>query len=452
MKPITRRAALRGFGGILVSLPVLEGCTSFDGLWSGPARQVEARRESLVEDPAKRFIALMCPDGMEPDFWFPTGSGRDFTLNVQNAPLEPIKQHLILTKGIANQVAIDQNAAGFGNGHTEGVQSLLTGFQNRERVAMSNDWYSLGGPSIDRMISAMHERDGYVGRVRGIHLGEEGVGGYSSISIGEDSTRADYTWDMSVLFDSPGSATAIALENARLRRRSILDGTIADYTRLQARVSGEDRLRIDAHLESLRSIERRMETVVTCVHDTFPMPADGDERRDLIYDIITAAMSCDAARVATVVFHHSGGGGPQLPFVGVFEDIHELSHQVVGEPAEHGSHGLFTAYHQWWSRKTLRFVENLKSIRMPDGTTLFDETVIFQGSEISWNHGTVDMPFLILAGERTPFDTGRFVDLPTGQLHTHLLVTLLQAFGHDATHVGDPVYPAGDLNAAFFKA
>ena len=452
MKTFNRRMALRGLGGLLISLPVLEGCTGTDGLWSGPSRDRGLARtgESLVETPAKRFIALNCPNGVEPDFWFPTGAGADFTLNVQNAPLEPVKQHLIMTRGIANKVAIDAQSAGFGNGHAEGVTSLLTGWGTRDLGG--NNWRSLGGPSIDQMIAHMHEAQGYVGRVRGIHLGEEGPGSYSALSVADDGAVSDYTLDFSLLFDSPGSESALAIENARRRRQSVLDGSREDFARLAPRVSGEDRLRIESHLEALRSIETRLAEAPSCERPALAEWTNGDERRDLFYDVVVAAMACDASRVATVYFHHSGGGGPTLPFLGIYEDIHELSHQVVSEPAEHPSHAQFTAYHQWWSRKTLRLIERMKATPMPGGRTLFDDTVLFQGTELGWNHACWDMPFLIAAGEQTPFRTGRYVELFPRALHTHLLVTLLHAFGSDATHVGDPTYAPGDLDAAFFEA
>ena len=61
------------------------------------------------------------------------------------------------------------------------------------------------------------------------------------------------------------------------------------------------------------------------------------------------------------------------------------------------------------------------------------------------------MPFLIIAGDKTPFDTGRFVQFTPRVMHTHLLTTLLHAFGHPASRVGDPQYPAGHLDGRLFK-
>jgi Protein of unknown function (DUF1552) len=453
MKPLTRRAVVRGFGGLLISLPVLEGCTRLDGLVSGPPRErTGARREGLAT-PAKRFISLLAPDGVDPRLWWPSGTETAFTLNSQTAAYEAVKEHLLLLKGVDNKVARDSRLDGRGNGHAEGVASLLTGWGVEERVSGSNNWYARGGPSIDQLLSTLHEQAGYLGRTRGLYLGEEGAGSYSATSILPNLDRADFGFDLASLFDSSQNQTQTALENARLRNKSVLDGSMSDFQALSTRVSGEDKRRIDAHLEALRSIELRYQVANSCRQPTLNTnPADDNETRDLYYDVVTAAMACDATRVAVVAFRHCGGGGPRLPWVGVLDDIHELSHQVVSDPQTAASHVNFTKYHQWFQGKTASLVQKLKAVTIPGGGTLFDDTVIFQGSDLSFDHDQVDMPFVILAGGQTRFSTGRFVTFAPHALHTHLLTTLLHAFGHPATQVGDPQYVSGNLDARLFKA
>lgn len=454
-KPTTlpRRAVLRG-AGLLISLPLLESCSKLpDSVPTLPAREQATRTEGLSTLRAKRFIALVAPNGVDPDYWYPTGSETGFALNQQNAPLEPIRQHLLMTSGIANKVAVDGAASGNGNGHAEGVASMLTGWAPFESPKGSNQWRANGGPSIDQLLSDFHTANGYVGRARGIHMGEEGSGPYSSVSIKPDGRQEDYFSDLDVLFDPAGSSTAQALEAARLRRKSVLDGSKADFTALSARVSGEDKARIDQHLEALRSIEKRFEGMVAqCKRPTLANAMDDNQRRDVFYDIIVATLACDATRVATVYLRHSGGGGPKLPFINVFEDIHELSHQIVGAPVGASSRADFTKYHQWFSQKTLSLVQKLKAVSVPEGGTLFDDVVLFQGTELGYDHACPNMPFFLIAGEKTPFATGRFVKFLPAAMHTHLLVSLLNAFGHPATRVGDPRYLSGNLNARLFKA
>jgi hypothetical protein len=62
------------------------------------------------------------------------------------------------------------------------------------------------------------------------------------------------------------------------------------------------------------------------------------------------------------------------------------------------------------------------------------------------------MPFMLIAGDETPINAGRFVELPAGTPHTALLVTLLRGFGMDNDQVGDPSYPPSNLDRALLKA
>lgn len=458
---LSRRSVLRG-AGVLISLPVLESCKTRDSVPTLPAREHKVGKvtSALTSPAAKRFICVVAPNGVDPIYWFPTGGERDFVLNQQNAPLEAIRQHLIITSGIDNQPAIDMYESGAGNGHAEGVGSLLTGWAVHEDPPDSNQWAVNGGPSIDQTLSDMHGQNGYVGRARGLYMGDEGgSGSYGSVSVRENGQRENGFSDLNVLFDSNDTDNETALENARLRRKSVLDGSKADFAALVPRVSGEDKLRIEAHLEALRSIEMRYDNLTQCGRpDLNDNPMDANERRDMFQDIVVATMTCDASRVATLYLYHSGGGGPQLPFIDIYEDIHELSHQVADitrgqpdsrEPAK--ARDDFTRYLSWFSEKTVSLVEKFKAVSTPEGT-LFDDVVIFHGSEISIDHTCPNMPFMVFAGDNTPFDTGRYLQFPTGTSHTHLLTTLLNAFGHTATQVGDPRYPAGNLNAQFFKA
>lgn len=449
---IDRRAVLRGFGGALLALPALEACSRAPH----DSPRLARAAERLSGTPAKRFIALMCPDGVEPAWWFPTGAERNFTLAKHNQVLAPIQQHLLLTHGIDNQVGLDMKTKGTGNGHAEGVSSWLTGLPPTERPVTSNDWYN-PGPSIDQTIALAHKAAGYVAATDSLHFGEEGPGGYSSVSIRADGTRSDFynafaAGALDLLFTADSQQSQMALQNARLRKHSILDGVKADYQALATRVSGDDLRRVQAHLEALRSIEQRIDRASTCMRPQLTQPMDDDQTRDLYYDVLVAALGCDATRVATVSFRHSGGGGPKLPFADVQEDIHELSHSIVAEALDGPAHAEFDRYHQWYWQKTLSLVSKLKAVQTPEGGTLFDDVVIFTGSEISIDHGNADMPFMLIAGDKTPIDTGRFVELPKGTNHTKLLVTLLHAFGIDAERVGDATYEAGNLDTALLKA
>jgi hypothetical protein len=448
LRRLGRRPFLRGFAGALLSLPLLEACKKKGPSGpSGPKVPKLAEHHGALESTAKRFIALMAPDGVVPEYWFPTGTETDFTLGKHNALLEPHQARCLFMKGVHNAAAKNFE---YINGHIEGVTSMLTGLAPLP-IDPDANVFTGNGPSIDQVIAGAIETTGYVPKVRSLHFGEEGAGGYSAISYAAANQPMDMIAPLQafeLLFDDAG-ATEAALLAARARQKSILDGTLSDFERVTKRVSGEDKKRIDAHLEAVRDIEKRLESAAICQQPTLDLdPADDDERRTLYYDILVAAMTCDATRVATASFHHSGGGGPQLPFAGIYEDIHELSHQIVGEALGGPAHLSFDAYHQWYTGKIAYLVSRMQDVLLPDGKTLFDETVIFRGSEISWNHDHPDMPFLVVAGASTPFASGRYVELAPSVPHNHLLVTLGHAFGVEMDAFGDPTIAAGNLDDA----
>ncbi len=434
----TRRSFLRGLAGALITLPALEACHGPD---TGSARG------ALVENPARRFIALMAPDGVVPQYWFPTGTETSFTLGRHTASLASLQDRLLFMRGVDNVAARTYEHK---NGHIEGVTSFLTG-RPPTAIDMASNLWTGSGISIDQVIAQRQLASGYLPKVTSIHLGDEGAGGYSSLAYAGAGQPMDVSGPpglFSLLFED-SQQTAEALARARERRQSVLDGTVEDFTRLQSKVSGEDKRRIDAHLEAVRSIEMRLANTTVCARPTLDLnPMDADQRRTLFYDLLVAAMTCDAARVATVSLYHSGGGGPQLPFVGVLEDIHELSHQIVGEAIDGPSHVSFDTYHQWFAGKLKYLVQQLQAVNLPSGHTLFDETVILQGSEISWNHDHPNMPYMIVAGKETPFRTGRFVELPSGTPHNHLLTSILHGFDVIIDGFGSEAIPAGDLDAA----
>jgi hypothetical protein len=435
-----RRSFLRGlagFAGAVLTLPALDACRGPD---TGDTRS------ELVAVPARRFIALMAPDGVVPAYWFPTGGETDFTLGKHVERLAPLRDRLLFLKGVDNVAARTYDHK---NGHIEGVTSFLTGRPPTPINLEANQW-TASGISLDQVIAQRQLATGYLPKVSSIHLGDEGAGGYSSLAYADAGQAMDVIGarQLFALLFEDSTQTADALTRARERRKSILDGTLEDYGRLVPRVSGEDKRRIEAHLDAVRSIELRLANTAVCARPDLELePADADERRTLFYDLIVAAMTCDATRVATVSLYHSGGGGPQLPFVGVLEDIHELSHQIVGEALGGPSHLAFDTYHQWFAGKLKYLVDKMQAVNLPAGHTLFDETVLLQGSEIAWNHDHPDMPYLVVAGAQTAFRTGRYVQVPSGTPHNHLLTSIAHAFDVVLDGFGDPRIAAGDLDA-----
>src|SRR5262245_26321682 len=106
-KPLSRRAALRGAGSIAIALPWLE--------IMGGERPAEG-----AAAPASRFLAVYQPGGTVRAKYTPTGTETAPILSPILAPLEPVKNKILIIDGLDMQSAV-------GEQHQAGIIALLTG-------------------------------------------------------------------------------------------------------------------------------------------------------------------------------------------------------------------------------------------------------------------------------------------------------------------------------------
>ena len=122
-KRFGRRHFLRGMGGVAFALPLLStGIVARD-----------ARAETTTEGVTfpKRFVFMIHPNGVIPQAWFPTrgasGEDSDFQLGETHAPLEPLKDKLLLLENVNLEVGNWDRAVGPGEPHQKGMGGILTG-------------------------------------------------------------------------------------------------------------------------------------------------------------------------------------------------------------------------------------------------------------------------------------------------------------------------------------
>src|ERR1051325_9595108 len=109
MNRIHRREFIKLLRISAITLPFLVGLPSL-GL-AAPAR------------PRQRLIIMFSPNGTIPPAYWPDETGRDFKLKEIMSPLEPLKDRLLVLKGLSNKVRGD------GDGHMRGMSCLLTGIE-----------------------------------------------------------------------------------------------------------------------------------------------------------------------------------------------------------------------------------------------------------------------------------------------------------------------------------
>ena len=452
---LSRRAVLRGAGGIAIALPWLE--------IMGTARTARAA------DPAKRFVTVYTPggtvidDGAGNNRWRPTGSETDFTLSPILAPLEPIRSKLLVMDGL-------RMASAVGEQHQAGIIAWLTG------TTQGADGYS-GGPSIDQVIASRLAAKGY--SRKSIQLAVRWGTGKShgllhpiNAANYEDNETFDPIpprLDPQEIFDSffgtldPTTGPDAALRIAR--KKSILDFVDRRYDSLAQGLGAADKQKIDQHLTKLRELEQALDNgvvagdvcqVPTRVDTSDYNPTTGLDSADdgsildgstdaaipkvgqFLMDMLVMALACELTPVASLQWTDTEAKHT-FPWLGLNQHHHFYQHDGGFRPAE--CEQIMT----WYSEQHAYLLQAMDAVDM-GGHTLLDESVVFFGSELAQppTHSKADMPFL-LAGGGGGMRGGRFLrnDGIADDSHNNLLVAILNLFGDERQTFGTPEYCSG---------
>jgi len=445
----TRRAFLRGAGGALIALPWLE-------LFHDP----KARAQPAAAR-AQRFVAVYTPGGTVLNKWRPTGSETAPVLSPILAPLEPIKQKLLVIDGLDMKSAV-------GEQHQAGIVALLTGTPQS-----SKQRNYAGGPSIDQVLAGLSMKPRRsieiavrwaTGKSHGLlspinALSFENAPGWKPIP-----PRLDPVQIWNDLFKAQTAAPSADAASRLARKKSVLDFLDRRYASLAGRLGSEDRAKLEQHLTKIREIERTLAELPkqtnTCkapaLIDTKnydPLTgldsADNGSLKDtstdaeipkvgkLMIDMLVMALACDMTSVGTLQWSDTEAKHT-FPWLNLSEHHHFYQHDGGFRPAECEKIG------RWYSEMHLYLLQAMAAVDM-GGHTLLDESVVFFGSELQDppSHGKTNMP-LLLAGGGGGLRGGRWLRY-NNRSHNDLLVSILNLFGDARMTFGDPKYCAGPL-------
>ena len=454
MKPVaklrlTRRSVLKGAGGIAIALPWLEAMI----------RRRPARAAAPPNVP-KRFLAVYTPGGTVPERWTPTGSETDFTLSPILAPLEPVKSRLLVLSGLHLKCG-DQSLFS-----VEQLQGGMMGWLTGQVQPGAGNFVK--GPSIDQVLAPglsrgkpfpslqMAVRWG-TGKARG-RLSPmncctfEGATPFSPIPLRLDPVA---TW-RTLFNDIARPATERAWD------ASILDAVDRRYAKLAQRLGAADRQRLDAHLERIRELEKRVAAEAggrACAppplidtSDYNPLSglssADDGSITDLatdaaipkvgklMMDMTVMALACDLTAVGLLQWADSEAKYT-CPWLNLSQTHYFYENGGGYRPAE------LELIYTWYSSQHAYLLQQLAAVDM-GGRSLLDETVVFFGTEMQHpaTHAKKNMPFLLAGGA---LRTGRWVKTAADTPHNNLLVSLLNLFGDARTTFGDSRCCTGPL-------
>lgn len=442
---LSRRQLLAGAGGLAVALPLM-------GSLSAQADPVR---------PPKRLLLMYTANGVIPDAWWPAPgpSESEFQLAAIHEPLAPFKDRLLLFTGVDLKVAL----SGVGGLHQRGIGGLFTNQTLQEGTAFvdgcgqTSGWAN--GISVDQEV-AKHIGQGtlFTSLELGVRALDNDVQGRIAYAgpgrplPPMNEPREVYDRLFATL--GPGGGP---VDELLFRRRSVLDTVKTQFASLNGRLSREDRVVCEAHLELVRDVERRMaqgsptkgpSAGPSCQAplrpDDFDPAAETDmpQVADIELDLLAMAFACDLTRVASLMIS-TALNRIRYPFVDSMGEGHSLSHSG---PSDTAAKAERIRRQQWEAGRLGHFLSRLATLKEADGTTVLDNTLVLWGNEVGlgYTHTHENIPFL-MAGGSWHFRTGRHVQY-NGASHGDLLVSVLNAMGVPATSFGLPQFSTGPLS------
>jgi len=460
-----RRGFLRGIGGAVVSLPLLE--------------MTHGRVRADAASP-KRFVVFYEHGGTITnqraggkhdgrgehhgvDLWKPADPGERLVLGPIHGPLVPYTDKLMVLQGVDNRAAISQDRYSQGGHGISNVTSLTA--SAIDWVGPSDDQEAIAtGPSIDQVVAERLAARQTVPFER-VHLkvpGHDYGSPFSRAShqrVGGQSNPAEA---FATLFDGIGTTPDPAAVRRRAMRRSVLDGVLSELGAFRGVASARDMRAIDAHLEHLRALEREIAALGVAVCEPPSFDADGDRLPGdvvgpLHVQIAVAALRCGLTNVvclevSDVLTPWTEAGLQVESAFGIGHSLHHMAREIgpTGPNASQYDAWMTEALanRQWRMELLAELVRSLDDTTFAEGGgTMLDNSLVLATSEFSNGSGHVawNQPVLLAGSAGGHFRTGRHVNYDTspdefayssGAATHNLFTSVLQAMGETDEHFG----------------
>jgi Protein of unknown function (DUF1552) len=396
----------------------------------------------------KRLLLVYTPHGAVKNAWLPSGSETSFTLSRTLAPLERHKQKLVVLGGV------NMEDVGVGAPHTKGLPLLWTGskllddgtFQRPDGSGgFTYGWNS--APSVDQVIAArLAQATPYRTLEFGVRSGGAGPASRMIYTAAKQplAPATDPWAQFSRLF------TGLS-DRASRERLATVALAQAELKRLVPRIAAVERTKLEAHLDALASVERRLNTRTNaCKGPSQPAKRDPNaiDNTPLVMgcqlDLVTAAFACDLTRIASLQYSFGDNDGRPYPWLGISDDHHSLTHSADSDTA---SWDKVVKIRAWYAEQFALLLDKLAAVPEGDGTML-DNTMVVWGSELGVGntHSFRGTPFVVAGGGGGAYATGRFLNFEEKVAHNRLLVSMCRVMGlDDVTTFGDTDVGTGPL-------
>jgi hypothetical protein len=428
----SRRQLLRALGISAAAAPFVP---TLDG-WAAPG----------ATSPQRMFL-LYSPHGVIPQNYWPSGTETSFTFPAGGIlePLAAYKSDMLIFKGLK------RDTRGPGD-HERCFCNMWTG------TALAPGTQEGNGPSIDQIVAkAIKPQTDFESlqfAVQPHYTSDTDSTSRAGRSDGNmiyagPKQRIPAEFDPFKMFDrlfagpaaTAGAGGDVDGEKIRVRRMSILDFVGEELGDLQKAVVGaEDRKKIDAHLSSVRDIERRLQTPAkTCGAIARPDGALdinlGENFPKLIgimNQLVAAAFACDRTRIASMQYSR-GFSRHTHTWLGLKDWHHTISHNASAT-------GPLTAMQRWYYERFAELLGLLKGYT-EGGKPMLDSMLVVYVAELytPWNHVAYPSVCWTVGKANGALPRlGRYIDYGNMYDHNQFLVTMVRAMGVQGVNkVGD---------------
>jgi hypothetical protein len=452
---ISRRTVLRGMGAT-IALPMLNAMTPLR-----PAQAATAAASGAAKPPV-RMACIFFPNGVWEDSWVPTSEGSEYLMPYSLRPLTKFRREFNVLSGL------DQANSRQGDGHYAKTGNFLTGLPVNKTTGRD---ISAGGISMDQLAAQMI---GHNTPLPSLEMGIDPVISGIDSNVGYTRLYGSYiSWrnahtpvareiNPRFVYERLFGAQNAGAEGAQQRRQedfqSLIDLALEDAKGLRRNLGRDDQVKLDEYLESVRSVERRIEFSLRpdpreWMPEVYPdladpgdiqMPADFREHVKLMMDLLVLAFQTDSTRVASFMFANCVSGRNFSFLNGVSGGHHDMSHHE-NKPEKIAQYRRIT---RWHSEQLAYLLEKMQAVPEGDGTLLDNSMVLFGSSMSDGNrHDPNNLPIVLAGKAGGAFKTGYhfasndMARRSRGEPLCNLYTTMLQTLGADVESFGDAEKP-----------
>ena len=380
----------------------------------------------------RRLGYVYIPMGFNPAPWIPQGDTLD-TLPPTLQSLESIKKQVTVITGMDLQNAYPGSHATSNSAFLSAVQAKRT---------ESSDYFL--GTTVDQIAA---RQIGQQTQLPSLELSMDLLSmvgqcdnGYAcvyqnNLSWSSPTTPLPSEAHPRVVFETLfGEGGSPVERRAALEQRaSLLDSVTTEMQRLKLKLGASDRNKVDAYMDSIREVERRIQLAEASVSDNpLPdldrpsgVPASYADHAKLMFDLQLLAFQGDITRVVTFQLARETSNRT-YPEIGVPEPHHPITHHGKN-PEKLAKVAKINQFH------VSLFAEFLQKLQdTPEaGGSLLDHTLYLYGSGMgdSDAHDHTNLPILVAGGAAGKMRGGRHIKYDTPVPLANLHLTLLNKVG-----------------------